>query len=332
MMPKIKAKTWSRFNITNLHIEAQLIGQKHDFIFEGKRICILLPSKEAANKRNPRSETAHPVSYWASTNEPITYAIDQIDIEIEIPELVSVPEVALSEPPTQYEAFTKEEQSFAKSITKTYSILAKEIMEHWVDILRWTSGYALIGQPSLTSVHSGWSTYISSAETGKRVWSGSQTSIVSWNPPVKLEDWDSAARRLANGDKLPIHLRFLHEAECSIEHHQIEKSIIETAMACETFLRYSVLHTISNSLQSEIIKYIEEANINKYVTQFFKSIVPNEREEAYKEISKDLSSLFSRRNSYIHMGTIPPTDRIRCMKFIQTTKLLFSILDSQNQS
>jgi hypothetical protein len=181
-------------------------------------------------------------------------------------------------------------------------------------------------------VHSGWGTCICSADTGKHVWSGSQTSIVPWNPPVKVQHWSSAAQKLTNGDKLPIHLRFLHAAEYSVEHHQIEKSILETAMACETFLRYSVLHTISNSLPREITKYIEEANINKYLTQFFKSLVPKRSEDAYKEISKDLSSLFSRRNSYIHMGTIPSTDRIRCLRFIQTTKLLFSILDGQNQS
>lgn len=329
-MPQIKAKTWNRLNVTNLYIEAQLIGQKHTFIFEGRKTCILLPTKEAANENRPRNDTAHAVEYWSATNEPTTYSINQVDIEIEILGKISIPEVALSHPPTQYEAFTKEEQLTAQEITKQHSILAERALEYWLEILRWTSGYALIGKPAISSVQSGWATYICSEEENKRVWGGSRPIVVPWNPPVKLLAWESASQKLVNNEKLPIHLRFLHEAENSIEHQQIEKSVIETAMACETFLRYTVLQSIPTSLQNEITKYIEEANINKYVTQFFKSLIPENQAEKYKEISRELSSLFSRRNSYIHMGIIPQTDNARCIEFIRIAKSLFAIFDNKN--
>ena len=96
-------------------------------------------------------------------------------------------------------------------------------------------------------------------------------------------------------------------------------------MACEIYLRYSVLEFIPKATPKEFTTYIEEANINKYVSKFFKSLVPDPQISNYNKIKKDISSLMSKRNSYVHMGKIPGANSTLCRRFIGTAKELFKI-------
>lgn len=96
-------------------------------------------------------------------------------------------------------------------------------------------------------------------------------------------------------------------------------------MACEIYLRYQVFEFIPETTPEDIKKYIEEANINKYVSQFFKSLVPESQSAAYKKIAKDISSLMSRRNSFVHMGQLYDADKDLCHRFINTAQELFRV-------
>jgi hypothetical protein len=122
-----------------------------------------------------------------------------------------------------------------------------------------------------------------------------------------------------------MYLRFLHDAEASIRHGYHEKAILELAMACEIYLRYSVSRFIPVGTPKELATYIEEANINQYISKFFKSLIPNERLGDYKRLAKDLSSLMSRRNTYVHMGHMDGANLDHCRRYTKAAKSLFAI-------
>ena len=115
-MPDITAKSWSRFNTTNFCVTAEIMGASHEFNFENNRVSIRLPKAEDADRDKRYDQVAHVYSSRADTKEPLAFLIKKIDIEIEIPELLSVPDEALSKPAKQFKYFSEEQQKTADNI------------------------------------------------------------------------------------------------------------------------------------------------------------------------------------------------------------------------
>ena len=324
-MPKIPTKTWNRFITRNLNVAAEVMGSTHEFEFEGFHVTVRLPTQDDAKRDERFDEVARLTSWRSSTKEPLVYAIDKIDVNVIYPESISVPEEALSNPPNQYDHFTDQQKKVVENVCDKLSRVAERAFQYWLEIVRWVSNNAMIGQPDISGFESGWSTYLMDVDTNHRVWASSQTFVVHAQSEIAKEDWVSAETHLKNGDTLPLHLRFFHDAKASTRNGQYEKAIIELAMACEIYLRYQVFEFIPESTPEEIRKYIEEANINKYVSQFFKGLISESQNSNYKKVAKDISSLMSRRNSYVHMGKLHDADEVLCRRFINTAEDLFKI-------
>ena len=324
-MPDISAKTWARFVTTNFCVTAEIMGSIHEFEFEGHYVSVQLPQSEHADRDERFDDVATISSSQADTGEILTYRVMKVDVEIAVPEPISVSEEALSHPPKQIEHFSKEQQKAADRVCDQHSELAERAFQYWLEMIRWVSGDALIGQPRISGFESGWSTYLMESSTNHRVWASPVVFTVYRETEVTKEHWEIAAEHLQNGDELPMYLRFLHDAVTSSRNGQYEKAIIEIAMACEIYLRYAVFEFIPESTPEELVKYIEEANINKYASQFFKRLVNESQISDYKKILKEISSLMSRRNSYVHMGQMDDAGNALCQRFINSAKKLFTI-------
>jgi len=331
-MPNISAKTWTRFVTTNFCVTAETMGSIHEFVFEDHNASVKLPRPEHADRDEQFDDLATVSSSRADTEEVLSYRVSKVDVEIAVPEPISVPEEALSNPPKQIEHFSEEQQKAVDRICDQHSELGERAFQYWLEIIRWASGDALIGQPSISGFGSGWSTYLMESSTNHRVWASPVMFTVHRETEVTKEHWKVAAEHLQNGDELPMHLRFLHDAVTSTRHGQYEKAIIEIAMACEIYLRYAVFEFIPERTPDELVKYIEEANINKYASQFFRSLVDDSQISEYKKIVKEISSLMSRRNNYVHMGQMDDADNALCQRFINTARKLFTIQLSRNKS
>lgn len=333
-MPDISAKTWSRFETTNFCVTAEIMGSIHEFTFENHHVSVKLPLAEHADRDKRFDDVASAASSRADTGEVLSYRVRKVDVEIAVPELIGVPKEALSNPPKQIEHFSEGEKEVADRVCNEHSELAGRAFQYWLEMIRWASDSALVGQYSINGYESGWSTYLMESETNHRVWASPVVFTVYRESEVTKEHWEIAAEHLQNGDELPMHLRFLHDAITSTRHGQYEKAIIEIAMACEIYLRYSVFEFIPEGTPSEIVKYVEEANINKYVSQFFRSLVDESQIPEYKDIAKEISSLMSRRNSYVHMGQMDDADNALCQRFINAARKLFtvklSIVENEN--
>jgi len=324
-MPEIATKTWNRFITRNLAVAAEVMGSKHEFVFEGFTVNVLLPKQEDANHSEGFDELANLTSWRSVTNEPLIYDVAKVDVNVFFPDTVSVPDEALASSPNQWQHFTAQQKKVVEDVCNELSGVAERAFQYWLEVIRWVSNNAMIGQPGINGYGSGWSTYLMDSSTNHRVWGNGHKIDVHIESEITKADWDNADKHLINGDSLPLHLRFLHDAKASTRNGQYEKAIIELAMACEIFLRYQVFDFIPESTPEELKKYIEEANINKYVSQFFNSLVLGSQRSTYKKVAKDISSLMSRRNSYVHMGELHDADDGLCRRFIKTAEELFKI-------
>lgn len=324
-MPNILAKTWNRFITTNLCVATDVMGSTHEFRFENRNVTVRLPKSKHADRDEAFDDVAKLVAYQVDTKIPLIYSVSKVDIEIAIPDKINIPEEALAKPPKQVAYFSEAQQRVASTICHEYSELAERAFQYWLEIIRWVSKRALIGQPSISDHKSGWSTYIIDDATDHKVWAESPGITIYHNAELTKEHWDAALIHLQNGDSIPMHLRFLHDAKTSIKNGQYEKAIIELAMTCEIYLRYSVFEFIPVTTPASMKIYIEEANINQYVGKFFKELVVTSYKEKYKAIAKEISSLMSRRNSYMHMGVINNADDSLCIRFAEMVEQLLQI-------
>jgi len=325
-MPDIVAKSWNRYVTTHFCVKADVMGASHEFSFENYRVFVRLPRSDHADRDERKyDQVARVSSYRTDTKEPLAFTVESVDLEIDVPGSISVPDEALVKPPCQFESFSSEQKMVVGEICDSHPAIAERAFEYWLEVLRWSSGFALVGQPEISGKHSGWSTYVVDKSTNHHVWACGLRTVVYREFEVTKEHWEIAQAHLANGDILPMHLRFLHDAETSTRNNHCEKAILELAMACEIYLRYSVFNFIPDSTPAVLVTYIEEANINKYVDKFFRSLVPNENLKDYSRLTKDISSLMSRRNSYVHMGRMDGADQERCRRYINAAKLLFTI-------
>jgi hypothetical protein len=337
-MPNISAKSWNRFIVHNFTVLPELMGEQHEFQFQEHDIAVRLPTMENAD-RDSRFDSVARIMSWRKYNEesspfaykhndeivePIEFSVEKVDVEIEIPGMISVPNESLINPPNQYEHLTSEQTQTLKKLSSEHSLLSKNAFSYWLEIIRWSTGNALIGHEIFQNRYREWSTRIFEAASDHHVWAGESTFLVTETKPVTKDHWMLAESRLKSGDAIPMHIQFIINAEQSARNSFYEKAIIETAMACETYLRYTVLGYMPKKLQQDIVGYIESANINQYSSHFFKNLVATESEKEYSKLRKDIDSLISKRNSYLHMGKYD-SHNTNCYRYIDSIKKLFDL-------
>lgn len=82
-------------------------------------------------------------------------------------------------------------------------------------------------------------------------------------------------------------------------------------------------------MQKNFVTYIEEANISQYLNKFFDDIVEDKDRSKFKKLKKEISSLISKRNSYMHMGNMNDATLKNCRRYLSAVKDLFDIEKSK---
>jgi hypothetical protein len=168
-------------------------------------------------------------------------------------------------------------------------------------------------------------TYLIDVKSGHRVWAGSHTFVVPFVKEVAVRHWQLAQERLNELAQVPLHISFLHSAEQSYSVGYFQRSIVELALACETYLRYSVTEHFPDDLSEVLTTYIQEANISQYINQFFRNLVSEQDKPAYRKLKDEIVSLMSKRNTFVHMGVMKGANETNCRRYAEMAKQLFGI-------
>ena len=134
-------------------------------------------------------------------------------------------------------------------------------------------------------------------------------------------------QRLAGRATIPIYIAMKHEAQEFATFGDYRRAIIDLAIACETFIRQSVLDTLPADIRANIWKFIEEGNIDQYISNFLPSLLGPAAATQYRKTLKDeLSSLFSKRNDIMHRGVSTDATSDNCRRFVAVFDALLELV------
>ena len=320
---KRNVKSWNRFITRWLAVKPELMGLKHQFQFEDNQVEISLPEVSHVKSHHDDSAMATVGSRWANSNEPIEYKICQVNVRSNIGCTLDVDPETFNRNPVAYELYTDAEREVFETQCNAHEIYAKRALEHWFLILRWKLDDYRVGRVDVVDNDSGWSTYLEDIEKSKTVWIKRVCITVQGYTVITLNEWNNIQDCLISFATSPIYISLKHDAEYSMIHGDYVRSIVELAMACEVFMRFMVLNKLPKHLNSNLVEAIEELNINQYVTKHFRALVPKDNLKEYGKMSKELSSLFSKRNKIVHMGKNDGADQNNCERFLKLANIFF---------
>ena len=322
---QVKVKSWNRFLIRNLAVKPEIMGNEHSFPFENSTVSIKIPSIVQADRGKNHDEVASVGARLASNNEPLEFRIYKVDVEVLLPITVSLPKEVLNRNPNALDLLSNEKQKEFEKVAKQHQLVAEKAFEYWIRIVRWVCDDSRIGRNQVESFHSGWSTYLKDAESNVKFWIQGKVFYALGYKALGVDKWSEIQRKLSKGSQPPIYVEFKHDAEEHIKLGDYGRSLVDMAIACETFLRFTVLQRLPEELDSKLSSYIEEANISQYINNFFPEVIDEVTDRQFKKLKSDLFSLFERRNNLVHMGKDNGIDEKLCLKFFKVTQKLLSM-------
>lgn len=314
-------KTWNSYLIPNLQVVAALMGSSQWFLYESYEIQIKLPE--------PTNESDCKAYSWILVNDveiPLEYSIDKVQVMVTLKEeKIDIPEQAFRGNNIDHSCFTREQQTQMDCTLKKYSDISQRAFLYWLDMLRWESGNSSIGKEQAFSNQSGWSTYLVSGNIEKRIYSSVDTITIMLTEPLGIALWMILQKKVSSNIEFPMYMKFMFDAKESMRLNYPERAIVELALSCENYLRYSVFKLLPENLRDDFVEYIEEANINQFLNRFFKNSFDESYLKAtnFTKLKKEISSLLNKRNKYMHMGNMEDATQKRFSRYLKALNELF---------
>lgn len=318
-------RSWNRFVTYALQVAPALMGQRHCFAFEDATVEIALPSAARALDETPGSDTVASVSArWAETNEPLNYVIEKVDVLVQLGTSVDLPLEVLDV--NANALVPNEKQEVLKSLLEKHGDVASRAFEYWISVLQWITGDHRIGRGRYSSNRSGWRTRLQEAISSKTVWVEDSVVYALGYRTIVTEQWSEIGAKLKVAAAPPIHVVLKLEAEHFLDLGDFRRSMMDTAIACETYLRTAVLTTLPTSLATSVRDQIDKMNVAQYVTHFFPEILDGAAANRYKKLQSELNSLFAKRNDLFHKGDSSAATAENCRRFLNGLGELFSLV------
>ena len=319
--------SWNRFVPRNLSIHCDLVGAAHEFIFEESQITIKLPSVKHL-PTEPDHEGPLTFDGWREVDGkkiPEEYHVNSVDIEVSIPEEITLPSKVLEVSPCAYEIISKSQQEYLNGLANKNSSIAERAFDLWIRTLRWKCDYSAIGRPEISGCESGWSTYLVAKPQEKRVWIASSVIVIMGSKTVTSAMWEATGDSLKARCTPPVYIDLMMDAAEHIKLDDLQRATVDMAIACETFLRMLVAKNLPDNIQSSVASYIDDANIRQVLEKFVPEILSNPGKNDLKKIKNKLHTLFDTRNGIVHKGRTAQLTKELCESFLETTRKLLSL-------
>jgi hypothetical protein len=331
---RVELTSWNRFNTSNLAVAPELLGCSHVFAFGEHKVRISLPSADALPDDYTSGERVIgdrlSISGWQRTEdsgyEPLEVHVDDVDLVVSIPGEHAVPEGVFSKPVNAYDLVSKQQQEHFERLLTDYGSVARRAFDLWIRMVRWKADGYRVGLPGVEDVETGWSTYLHEKATQKDVWAGGQIFTVYTAKSVTPEQWDAVSAALDNGEQSPIFWDLLYDAMGNLERGDLQRTIVDAAVAAETYIRTTVEEGLPADLDASLRKYINDANIRQLVEKFFPERLYTEQANTYKKTLKsNMHKLFDDRNDIMHSGEKVGLTVSYCEKLVSSVRELVSL-------
>lgn len=300
------------------------MGKTMCFDHEGTTVTIRLPSMDSVKDSDDSCATKG--AYRASTGEVIYYHIHNVDVLTECPSEIELPDIVLTKNANAYDEIDKDKQAALDSIITTARASAVSTFEYWISLLRWINGSPSIGREERVGNESGWGTRLYDRETRKVVWLEGMYIEVEGVNEVTTQHWVQVQANAKCQNRPPMHVSLLHDAIHCMHVGDYRRAIVDLSIACEVYLRTTIVMSLPVGVQTQAMRLIEEANINQFVSQLFPELLTDLSKAEYsKRIKDEVTSLFAKRNKLMHMASLSDIDRKRCERYISALKSMFSL-------
>jgi hypothetical protein len=330
---EIELTSWDRFHTRNLTVTPELLGRSHSFTLDGREITTTLPRVEWPQADPP---TEHfegrrvSVSSWQRAKDGKLHIegvyVENVDVEVSIPGRSHIPQKALTIPPKHPELFTEQQTECLDLLVAEYGDVARRAFDLWIRTVRWKADDWRIGLPEMNGAETGWATYIRQKGTENRIWSSGHIIMVHGSKIVTTAIWDEVSATLTAGESPPVFYDLLYDALAHLERGDLQRTVLDAAVAAETFMKTVVQDNLPDGLSDQLKKYISEANVRRVIDRLLPEHLDTQQRETYTALKSSLHDLFNDRNSIMHSGRAQDLSEQRCKLLMESVRILLSLV------
>lgn len=305
-MTCIRAQAWHRFPVSRLSVEPALLGKKHVFTHEGKKVEIRLPPPKQSDDGSIEDSEHVRCWKWRTNNGvkiPVEYEIDVVDVLVDINGQLDIPEQALRLPPRRDELFSEPQKTRLTSLEQQYAGLVYGVYQRWIRIIRWQARAPYLNIPVSSSEEP--TVYLVNAVDQHRFWMGPSMLVAPAIAIVTKEAWEGAENALKSGLMPPIWIEYAFDALQRLSNRDKVGSVLSAAIAFEIMMRSLVADHLSRKSAKEkiITTLLDEVNIRAIVSRA-KHMHFQGQEWKDKFKSSTFNELMDWRNAIIHRADV----------------------------
>lgn len=319
-------QSWNRFKTRALAVAPSLMGATASFPYSESIVTIKVPPLERVGDQHDEDALATRGAWNGNTGETLYFHVHAVDVLATSRSEVDLPEGVFAQHPNAYDLIQKDAQATLNEIAGEATTVASAAFDYWIALARWVTGFHRIGREARVGSETGWSTYLHDRATDKPVWIQSMVIAVQGVHTVTADEWQSMLSHALAGREVPMHIVLLGDAEHCIDVGDYRRALVDLSVACEVYLRTSVLDSLPDGVLEPAVRVIEEANINQFVAHMFPALLHEAARNEYKKsIKEDLSALLARRNKLMHVASLEGASRENCQKFLLALQALFRL-------
>ena len=322
---KVDLVSWNRFITRNFVVVPEVLGLACEFQFEKAQIRIELPT--ADNLKDETEDSKLRIVAYKEENGreiPTKVAVQSVDVLVNLNRIINIPDEVLTRQPNPIDLLSDDQQKYLNNLVDEHANAASRAFDLWIRVLRWKSGNGSIGRPEIHGVESGWGTYLLDNATKRRLWAGPHRLTFRVHDAVTLAQWRTVGEALKLGQASPVYIDLMFDGIEQCVLGDLQRSVVDLAVACEAFMRSKVQHSLPNGLTDSVLKYIDEAHIRQVLDHFYKDTLSGEQRESLKSINSTIQKLFDARNTILHSGYKEDLTSADCQKYIKAAKKLIA--------
>jgi hypothetical protein len=229
------------FPVTHLSMPPSLAGAEHQFTFEDALVTIKLPETPAEGEVPSEYSKAYVPRRRATTNEIIEVEIYAVLVSIDALS-IDLPVAAAEYPAENATLYSADQARELDGRSDQFWQLARRILDYWLRVVRWRTGYALIDLA--TSLHD--ATLLGgrliNCATGKAFYSPriQRTFVVPRTRCLTSDEWAAIGGDLVKNAFPPVWHEYLMSGRQRIEVGDLTAAVIDLAVAIEVAVRLQV--------------------------------------------------------------------------------------------
>jgi hypothetical protein len=308
----VKARYDEWLRVAHLSMPPSLAGAEHRFTFEDASVTIKLPETPAEGEAPNEYSKAYISVRRAATNEIVQVEIYAVLVSIDALTF-DLPVAAAEYLGMNSTLYNKDQARELDERSNQVWRLARRILDYWLRVVRWHTGYALIDlDTSLrdATLHGG---RLINCATGKAFYSPSVQRIVVVSATRRLtsDEWAAIGGDLVKHAVPPLWHEYLMSGRQRIEAGDLTAAIIDLAVAIEVAVRLRVDSKLPPATPRGICEVVARMNMTEVFRRWDDLDMPA---QTSIPLFPDIIRLVEVRNAIMHRGADPRITRDFCLR------------------